>query len=628
MNTKRIFKAIHLLIIIAFAASLMLPGCKPGPAPTVSPSLSPTLAPPTLPPPPTDTPTPIPLPDVPIYKNTFEGSVDLAVEGINSSGNTVQINTQNVAYQSGQQSLEARGILAADAYSSLTIQFSMNKLINQASIDLSNKTIGFSYFIPTDAPIDTITLVARQGNNEVSLASTPPAGSPGAEKGMWHYQQFDIASIYASNSWSFTNLSNEQARQVVRNCDEIVLSGMRNTAGSAVQASFLIDDFKWISDTLADNPPIDPNADTIRKAADAAHLKIGAITLYSWFMDPWYRYTLATNFNLTTVGGGSPFPADRPADLASYQFDFSNDDKKMAWAQANGLASEAGTGFDHGGLPRWVLDISESDAKVLLENKVRSDVSHFKGQELYWGVMNEVVNGAGTGLRNRQDKNPNDPSANSFDPYGLNYSPWAATPNDTSLIEDAFAVAHQADPAAKLYLNDMDVYAIGQPRADYFYNLVTGMKKKGVPIDGVGFELHLAYPAYDPLIDMTDLNGFFSRVDQNIKRYAAAGMLVMFTEVECQVRMDDLKLNTPAGQAELTRRQQVQAEVYARIAKLVMDNPNVAFVTFWFLADKPGLGGFGPPWNPGNLPDSFLFDKNFDPKPAYQAVLDTLEGKK
>ena len=151
------------------------------------------------------------------------------------------------------------------------------------------------------------------------------------------------------------------------------------------------------------------------------------------------------------------------------------------------------------------------------------------------------------------------------------------------------------------------------------------MKKKGVPIDGVGFEMHLTYPTYDPLNDLRDLNGFFDRVDRNIKRYDAAGILVMFTEMECQVRMDDLNLNTPAGQAELTRRRQVQAEVYARIAKLVMDNPNVAFVTFWSLADKPLLSAFGAPWNPGNLPDSFLFDKNFEPKQAYKAVLNALK---
>jgi len=109
MNTKRIFKAIHLLIIIAFAASLMLPGCKPGPAPTVSPSLLPRLLPPTLPPPPTDTPTPIPLPDVPIYKNTFEGSVDLAVEGSIPPGNTVTDQYPECGLPERSAVLEARG---------------------------------------------------------------------------------------------------------------------------------------------------------------------------------------------------------------------------------------------------------------------------------------------------------------------------------------------------------------------------------------------------------------------------------------------------------------------------------------------------------------------------------------
>jgi endo-1,4-beta-xylanase len=188
--------------------------------------------------------------------------------------------------------------------------------------------------------------------------------------------------------------------------------------------------------------------------------------------------------------------------------------------------------------------------------------------------------------------------------------------------------AHAADPNAVLYLNDWGIYEIGATKSEFFYNLVMGMRDRGVPIGGVGFEFHLIYPP-DPwnTPGLADLDGFFSRVDQNIKRYAEAGFQVMFTEVECQVRMDDLDLSTQAGRDELARRQDKQAEIYARIMRLAVDNPNVAFITFWSLADLPGTSAFGPPFYELTYTDAFLFDKNYDPKPAYYAVLDVLMGR-
>jgi len=77
------------------------------------------------------------------------------------------------------------------------------------------------------------------------LASTPPAGSPGAEKGMVALSAVRYLPAYMpANSWSFTNLSRRTGpaggAQLRR--DRPVRHAQH--AGSAVQASFLIDDFK------------------------------------------------------------------------------------------------------------------------------------------------------------------------------------------------------------------------------------------------------------------------------------------------------------------------------------------------------------------------------------------------
>jgi len=135
-----------------------------------------TVPPPkTVTPQPTNTSTPETR-DIPIYKNSFEGITDLAANGITSANNGVRINTENVDYQSGNQSLEAYGTIAAPIYSTLTIELSIKKLMGVETVDLSNKTVGFSGFIPADSPIDSINLIAMVGTKAVALGAAGGLG--------------------------------------------------------------------------------------------------------------------------------------------------------------------------------------------------------------------------------------------------------------------------------------------------------------------------------------------------------------------------------------------------------------------------------------------------------------------
>ena len=119
------------------------------------------------------------------------------------------------------------------------------------------------------------------------------------------------------------------------------------------------------------------------------------------------------------------------------------------------------------------------------------------------------------------------------------------------------------------------------------------------------------------------MDTYLKNVDLNIKRYASIGMKVAFTEVESQIKFDDIDFTTPAGRAEYEKRLQWQAKYYAGLLKIAMENKNVIIFNIWEITDKfqspnadyPGYG------------NGFIFDKNYNPKPVYYAVLALLRSQ-
>jgi endo-1,4-beta-xylanase len=339
---------------------------------------------------------------------------------------------------------------------------------------------------------------------------------------------------------------------------------------------------------------------------------------------------------MTSVGGFIP-PQIKPADISAMEFDYTMADEMLAFAEGHGMSLYSATGGWNTDNPLWITDGTYEEVKAYLDRKIELDLSHFKGKVKYWGMFNEVMMFDGT-FKNRQQVEPWDILYGStFAPYGGNYSPFVDG-SDTSLIEYAFTKGRLVDPEAKLFLNDAGQERIGEVKAEHFYDFVVDMKNRGVPIDGVGFQLHLMYPdrpglREDQQVDLSDPEAFFDGIDQNIKRYAEAGLLVVFTEFECQIRLDDIDFSTEAGREEYARRQEMQSIFYGRLIQLALDNSNVPFINIWTVADKPGTSAWD--WNlfdedgaalfTFTYTDAFLFDKNYDPKPAYYAVMDVLK---
>jgi endo-1,4-beta-xylanase len=239
-------------------------------------------------------------------------------------------------------------------------------------------------------------------------------------------------------------------------------------------------------------------------------------------------------------------------------------------------------------------------------------------------LFNEFIGGEGSGsyfLRNRQG-------------YLYDYSPWAANATDSSLIKAAFIKAREVDPSATLIINDFNGEQIGLEKSEFLCNFSSDLLDEGIPIDGVGWELHNGidpdgkilwchYPTGSSTCDIVkfDMDTYLENVDLNVKRYASIGLKVAFTEVEGQIKTDDIDFTTPTGKAEYDKRLQWQASYFEGLLKIALENENVIMFHMWGGTDRYQNGELFPGYGNG-----FIFDKNYHPKPAYYALLELLKS--
>ena len=171
---------------------------------------------------------------------------------------------------------------------------------------------------------------------------------------------------------------------------------------------------------------------------------------------------------------------------------------------------------------------------------------------------------------------------------------------DADYVAIALKAAREADPDAKLYINDYNVETDG-PKMRALYDLVAALKRQGAPIDGVGLQSHFVVGRARP---------DFQAVMQE---FAALGVDVAVTEL-------DVRIPLPAGGAALAR----QAEDYAMVAGACRATPRCVGVTTWGLTDDHSwipsfFSGYG-----AALP----FDENYRPKPAVAAMIRALTEPK
>lgn len=218
-------------------------------------------------------------------------------------------------------------------------------------------------------------------------------------------------------------------------------------------------------------------------------------------------------------------------------------------------------------------------------------VGRYRGKILAWDVANEAFD---EGNRAGQLR-----STIWYDQPGIGYAQ-----QGPAYLAQCFRWARDADPQALLFYNEAEAEEINR-KSDAIYAMVRDFKHQGFPIDGVGFQMHIAAAPPD-----------FASISSNIARFTALGLQVHLTEMDVSLPID---ANGNASNADL----QQQANIYRQIAQACLAHPGCTAIQTWGFTDKYSwIGSHSRKTRGAALP----FDRNYQPKPAYEALRDALES--
>jgi endo-1,4-beta-xylanase len=275
-------------------------------------------------------------------------------------------------------------------------------------------------------------------------------------------------------------------------------------------------------------------------------------------------------FNMVTPGNEMKWDTTEPSNGT---FNFTPGDQIVSYAQANSERVRCHNLVWDSQLPSWVSSLPLSQVQSAMETHITTEATHYKGKCYAWDVVNEPFNSDGSF---KQDV--------FFNAMGSGY------------IADALRTAHAADPNAKLYLNDFNIE--GQnAKSNAMFSLAQSLLAQGVPLNGIGFESHFI------------LGQVPSDMQANMQRFANLGLDVAVTE------LDD-RITLPASAANL----QQQATEFSEVVQDCLNVSRCVGVTQWAVGDADS-------WVPGTFSGqgaATMFDQNYNPKPAFTAVQNTL----
>ncbi|MBE2223964.1 MAG: endo-1,4-beta-xylanase, partial [Anaerolineae bacterium] len=564
-------KKLFWVMVLVLIASLIMVGCsspEPTPVPTELPAAEPTEEPTTEPTvEPTGVPTveveatAVPVVEISEPESDMYNFEDGTMQGWGAYGETA-VSVSTASANSGANSL-----LVAERAA----------VKDGAAVDLTGllepgkpyKISGYARVVDGEPESQFVLTMKRTPAGETAVsewvASSPLFGTDDPD---W---------VRLSGEYSFTG-----------NVDELLLV-VASPASELVD--FYIDDV-----TVAE--VIDPNAVAIMAPqSDIPSLHetftdqflVGA-AIEPYQLDSEYHADLLTrHFNIVT-----PENVMKPISIQPREGEFTWDeaDKLVAFARENGLAVHGHTLVWHQQVPDWMFQDEagkplepspESKALVLqrLETHIRAITERYQDDIVLWDVVNEVI-----------DTSEED---------CMRHSPWYEL-TGTDYIATAFRVADEMLPNTSLILND---YGTTDPaKQDCIYNLVQTMQADGVPIDGIGMQMH---------VNIENPSAYAT--EQTIERFAELGE-VHITEMDMSLYTNDTDSYSEVPEDLLVKqgyRYKALFEVFARQAD------KIDTVTFWGMADDHTWLKTWP-IDRINLP--LPFDEALQAKYAYWGIID------
>lgn len=324
------------------------------------------------------------------------------------------------------------------------------------------------------------------------------------------------------------------------------------------------------------------------KVLAARHgIELGNFAILNHLQDPIYSHILSSQYDMALIdntpnwyftdGGLRPGPTS---------FNFASMDKVVAYGQAHHMALQAHHllwGEDKW-LPDWLKNGRYTPAQLMdvIHNHIATVVGRYKGKIGEWSVVNEAFT-RGQHINGLHDW-------------------WADHTGGDAYIDQAFIWAHQADPGAKLILNDFDNEHPGSV-SDAMYNYIKAAKARGVPIDGIGMQMH---------IDATHVPAE-NEVLQTMRRFGTLGIGVYVTEFD---------VNMSAVPAPDNVRDNIEGSIYYEMMRACIEAGDCHSFAQLGITDQETWYNYMGPSTADARP--LMFDADYRPKPAFYAFRDAL----
>jgi endo-1,4-beta-xylanase len=301
-----------------------------------------------------------------------------------------------------------------------------------------------------------------------------------------------------------------------------------------------------------------------------------AVALHYLRNDAAYANLAKREFNVIVAENEFKWESFRP-EIGN--FDFTKLDAMVEFAESHCMKVRGHTLVWHNQNPAWLTSGTWTRAQALqiMRDHISTVLGRYKGRVFSWDVVNEAIDGATGKLL----------PTFWLDAIGPDY------------IKLAFDCAHRADPDARLYYNDYGIEGL-DTKSNGAYELIRDLLAENVPIHGIGWQSHVS-------------NGFRITKDHqiNARRLATLGLEISITELDVRIRL-------PSTPEELAQ----QALAYGDMVRFCLSEKNCKALLTWGITDKYS---WIPNWFPGEG-DALPFDSNYEPKPAYTAMMEALRS--
>jgi len=260
--------------------------------------------------------------------------------------------------------------------------------------------------------------------------------------------------------------------------------------------------------------------------------------------------------------------------------------------------------------PDWVFQdqsgnaLSREDLLERMKDHIFTVMGRYRGRIHGWDVVNEAIMKDGSFRKCKW-----------LEIIGEDY------------VKKAFEFAREADPDAELYYNEYD-FEFG-PKTDGVVRLIRNLQANGIRVDGVGIQGHwfLDYPkidileSYVSILRQLEVKLMITELDIGVLPFypidSEAVALSSF-DAEKQKEVNPYPDNLPdAAQKDLANR-------YTELFLFFRKHRDIfGRITFWAVHDGQSWRNYWPITGRKDYP--MLFDRHYQPKPAFDAVVQTVQ---